>query len=361
VALRQLQHDAEVASFLFEHARDIILVIDADDGRIVDANRAAEQAYGYARSELLSLSVFDLRRDAVDDVIAQMRRAQEAGVLFETVHRRSDGTTFPVEISSRGETLGGRSYLFSILRDISDRKRLEHERESLLATTQRALAQRDDFLMLASHELRTPLNNVSMQLQRLLRLIERATPLEQLHAVAEAGLAECSRLGALIESLLEAQAEQDELVLELGDVSLTELVHDVVARLRPRADQAGSALVSDLVPVRGYWDRARLEQVLVSLLGNAIKFGRGKPIRIQVRTDGPHVHLEVVDQGTGIAPEDHDRIFKKFERAIPSHHGGLGLGLYLARRIVEAHAGTLAVESRIGEGSTFRVTLSRRV
>jgi len=361
VPLRQLQHDAEVASFLFEHARDIILVIDADDGRIVDANRAAEQAYGYARPELLSLSVFDLRIESISDVITQMRRAQEAGVLFETVHKRSDGSMFPVEISSRGETLGGRRYLFSILRDISDRKRLEHEREALLATTQRALAQRDDFLMIASHELRTPLNNVSMQLQRLVRLLERDTPREQLRGVAEAGLAECGRLGALIDALLDAQAAKDDLALELADVNLTELVHDVVARLRPRADQAGSALVTDLVPARGRWDRARIDQVLVSVVSNAIKFGRGMPIRIQVRTDGPRVHLEVIDQGIGIAPDDLGRIFDKYERAIPSHHGGLGLGLYLARRIIEAHAGTLEVESRVDAGSTFRMTLPRKV
>lgn len=355
-----MTHDREIASYLFEHARDIILVIDADDGRIVDANRAAELAYGYEREQLLALRVFDLRLSESPSVREQMRIADAQGILFETVHRRRDGSTFSVEVSSRGEAVtSGRRCLVSIIRDISDRKRMEHEREQLLATTQRALAQRDEFLVMASHELRTPLSIVSLQLQHLVRLLERATPREHLHASGLTALRQLGRLAGLIDTLFDAQLVTDRLVLQRSDVDLAVLVRTVVDRLRDRAEEARSDIIPDLGSVAGSWDAARIEQVVANLTLNAIKFGAGKPIRIATYADGDRAHLEVFDQGVGIDRADVARIFEKFERAHPSQYGGLGLGLYVAARIVHAHGGTIEVDSRADGGSVFRVTLPR--
>src|ERR1041385_8240501 len=149
--------EVELYAAFLQHVRDIILVIDLGTGRIVDANRAAELAYLYSLAELRELTIQDLRIDPPAEVVGQMKKADTSGILFEALHRRRDGTTFPVEISSKGQTIGEQRLLFSIVRDITERKRFEAERERLLETTQAALAIREDFLWVAAHELRTPL------------------------------------------------------------------------------------------------------------------------------------------------------------------------------------------------------------
>ncbi len=110
--------------------------------------------------------------------------------------------------------------------------------------------------------------------------------------------------------------------------------------------------------MRALLDRTRLEQIASNLVSNAVKYGRGRPISVRVRAEGARVRLEVEDRGIGIAPGDQERIFGRFERAVSSrNYAGLGLGLWIVRRIVEAHGGTIAVRSAPGEGSTFTMDL----
>lgn len=352
--------DAETDGLLFEQARDIILVIDAITGQIVRANGAAEAAYGYARDELRRLTVFDLRAPSLTPIADQMRQADQPGILFEALHRRKDGTVFPVEVSSRGEMHGDQRWLVSIIRDISERRRFEQEREDLLVATQRALSMRDDFLMIASHELRAPVANLSLQLQQLARLIDRGMPRAGLRIVGHSLHGEVGRLTSLIDALLDAHAARGQLALERGEVDLARLVDGVAGRLRGRADQAGSTMEVEVPSIRGNWDPLRIEQAVTNLVSNALKYGRGRPVSISARLDGPQVHLEVRDQGIGVATEDVRRIFDKFERAVPAHYGGLGLGLFITRQIVEAHRGEIAVDSVPGVGSTFRVMLPQQ-
>jgi len=352
------RHDDNLAAYLFEHARDIVLVLDADDGRVIDANAAAEHAYGYARAELLARTVFDLRGVEAGVVSQQMRIADAEGILFESVHQRRDGSRFPIEVSSRGATIGGRRLLLSVIRDITARKRLEAEREALVETTQRALALRDQFLVIASQELRAPVTNVSLQLQHLQRLVERgALDPQAVGTATTAALAEVSRLATLIGTLVDAQVVAGEIVLAREPVDLADLTREVVSRLRARPELGRSELVVEVPAVRGHWDRLRLDQVLTNLVLNALKYGCGRPVRVAATLQGPEVEVEVRDQGIGINPEDTARIFEKFERAVSPAYGGFGLGLYLARRLVEAHGGRICVDSRLGEGTAFRLTL----
>ncbi|MBA3542209.1 MAG: HAMP domain-containing histidine kinase [Deltaproteobacteria bacterium] len=352
--------DEPLARYLYEHARDIILVIDPDSGWIVEVNRAAELAYRYTRDELLALTIYNLRVDAAP-VLGQMRMANTDGLLFEAVHRRSDGTTFPVEVSSRGDTVERHRLLFSIIRDISERRQLEAERAELLTTTQHALALRDEFLQVASHELRTPVANVKLQLQQLRRLLDRDAPVERLRDGTDAALRELARLATLIDTLLDAQQvtnAQPAMVLELADVDLAELVRDVAERLHVQADQARSPVTVDVPSIHLRCDRLRIEQVLVNLVTNALKYGGGHPIEIRAMQDADAVRIEVCDHGIGVANEDAARIFDKFERAVPSgNYGGFGLGLYIARQLIEAHGGHIEIASEPAAGATFTIVI----
>ncbi|HLL54195.1 MAG TPA: HAMP domain-containing sensor histidine kinase, partial [Myxococcaceae bacterium] len=166
----------------------------------------------------------------------------------------------------------------------------------------------------------------------------------------------------LINNLLEVThltttSEQPALMRE--PLNLTELVREVCGRFAAQLESAECPLRLELQEdVVGSWDRLRLESVLVNLIGNAIKYGPRKPITLSLEAKGGVARLSVRDEGIGIAPTDQTRIFERFERAVSiRHYGGLGIGLWLVRRIVEAHGGRIEVRSVPEEGSTFTVEL----
>lgn len=337
---------AEHYRSLFEHARDIVLMIDADTAMILDANHAAELAYGYSRDELLQMRVYDLRLELVGYVGEQMRIADADGTMFEALHCRKDGTAFPVEVSSRGDTIDGQRVLFSIVRDISVRRELEEVRE--------------EFLVLASHELRTPVSNIGLRLQQLVRTAERGGGVERAVSDAKLALEELRRLSHLVDSLLDAQVAHGEVVLERALIDLGALVTCVVERHRGHAERLGCTLAVETNKVTGNWDRIRLEQIVTNLVTNALKYGAGKPVRVAVTGDATDARLVVQDEGIGLEQTDLDRIFEKFGRAAPpTSYGGLGLGLYIVRKLVEAHGGRIEVASSPGQGATFVVSLPR--
>jgi PAS domain S-box-containing protein len=349
-------HDPEIGTLFFEHARDIMLVLDAGTGQVIDANEAAIRAYGYTREELLQLTIFDLRADP-SAVPQQMAAAAAQGILFETTHRRKDGQTFDVEVNSRGHTQHGRALLLSVIRDTSLRKQQEAERRALIETTDRTLGSREEFLLVASHELRAPTTNVSLQLQHLSRLVER-TEQEVLIAPVRAALDEVLRLSSLMTSLIDAQhGTGGHIALAPAKLDLADCIREVAERLRPRADVAGSPITVELPALPGRWDPLRMAQVFTNLLANAIKFGRGAPIRVEGLAEDTRVVVRVHDQGIGIEHRDAERIFEKFERAVPANYGGLGLGLYITRQLILAHGGTISVASVPDTGSTFEVVL----
>jgi PAS domain S-box-containing protein len=331
---------------LFEHVRDIVLMIDADTGSIIDANHAAELAYQLTREQLVSRSIFDLRPEGDDRVERQMRVADANGTMFETVHMRADGTSFPVEVSSRGETIDGQRVLLSIIRDITSRRQLEELR--------------DEFLVLASHELRTPVSNIGLRLQQLVRTVERGGTTEQTLADSRMALDELRRLSHLVDTLLDAQVARGRIELEREELDLGALVRDVAQRQRGHADRIGSELTIETIPLYGRWDRARVEQIVTNLLTNALKYGAGKPVRVVVAADQADAVIEVHDRGIGLARRDLVRIFDKFERAAsPESYSGFGLGLYITRKLVDAHGGRIEVASEPGKGAMFRVRLPR--
>ena len=149
--------------------------------------------------------------------------------------------------------------------------------------------------------------------------------------------------------------------LARAEVDLARLVREALDRLRIgfAAARCDIQFHAD-GPTIGQWDHMRMEQVVLNLLTNAMKYGAGKPVHISVGLEKEFAVISVRDQGIGIAQEDHARIFDRFERAVPADHlGGLGLGLYVTKQIVLAHGGQIRVESELGKGATFTVVLPR--
>jgi len=244
---------------------------------------------------------------------------------------------------------------------------LSEEQGRLYRAEQEAVRRRDDFLSIAAHELKTPLTSLQLHIQGLQSQVRASTqrPLapEKLGAKLESAYSQTQRLGRLVNDLLDiSRIAQGQLHIKLEDVDLVALVRGQLERSREaltraecpaRMHIAASAIV-------GRWDAMRLEQVVGNLLANAMKYGAGKPVEVHLEQDDGKVRLKVRDFGIGIAKEDRERIFERFERAVSvRHYGGFGLGLWIVREIVQALGGAIDVESTPGQGSTFTVTLPR--
>ncbi|MRG94503.1 ATP-binding protein [Polyangium spumosum] len=233
----------------------------------------------------------------------------------------------------------------------------------LYREAQEAIRVRDEFFMIASHELRTPLTPLQLQLEALERSLRRAGLLnEHLTGRVERCSRQIFRLTRLVETLLDVtRITAGQLLIEPEVTDLCALVREVADRFAMEAHEAGSTIeLRACESLRGQWDPMRLDQVLSNLLENAVKYGCGRPIDVEVVEEDDVVRIAVTDRGLGIAPEACARIFERFERAVSlRHYGGLGLGLFIARQIVEAHGGTIEATSQPGAGSTFTVTLPR--
>jgi PAS domain S-box-containing protein len=257
-----------------------------------------------------------------------------------------------------GQTLAG---VVSSFFDITESKRATEDRERILQELAEAVRTRDEFLSVASHELKTPLTPLSLKLQALSRAAEAKTvQAERLAKDVEVMRRQVTRLSDLVGDLLDvSRISTGRLQFQLDEVDLSHVVREVVSQFEPRAVKAGCLLeLRAEAHVVGRWDRLRVEQVVVNLLSNAIKYGAGKPVYIRVESKDGWARLQVRDEGIGIAPEHLGRIFGKFERAVSErHYGGLGLGLYITRQVVEWLGGSVKVESHPGQGATFRVEL----
>ncbi len=218
---------------------------------------------------------------------------------------------------------------------------------------------RDEFLSIAGHELRTPLTPILLESQILSRLAQ-VPDIDKVRLRADKLWRNAERMGKLIDELLDvSRISGGRLRLFLQECDLRDVVEDVIGRAADEAARAETDIRLELGdPAPGLWDRTRIEQVTSNLVGNALKYGKGQPIDVFAGARDGCAVLVVRDRGIGISPEDQQRIFQRFERAVSSRHfGGLGLGLWIVRQIVDAHAGSIEVESRPGKGAEFIVAL----
>ncbi|MCE9672215.1 GAF domain-containing sensor histidine kinase [Myxococcus stipitatus] len=311
----------------------------------------------------------------VDD--AWLRRYSVSEAHYQAMREVGFHCFLAVPLVARRRTLGVLTFLavkpsrcydakdLELARDLARRASLLVDNARLYREARRSVRLRDEFLAVASHELKTPLTPLQLRLQLLRRHTrEGATslPTRRVAAQLEVVQRQVDKLTALVDGLLDvSRLSSGRLVLERERMDLEALAREVIDQLQLPASRAGCRVtLASRGDVSGEWDRKRLGQVLFHLLTNALKYGAGGPVRVRLRGEAKRVRLCVEDRGIGIAPEYQSHIFERFGRAVSErNYGGLGLGLYITRQVVEAHGGQVHVHSEPGEGSTFEVLLPR--
>jgi PAS domain S-box-containing protein len=365
---------------LIEHAPDAILQVDPA-GRIVLANSTAVFMFGYTHEELLGSGVDLLVPEAHRAAHPGHRKSFAAagitrpmGQGLDLRARRKDGTEFPVEISLSPVKTEQGVFITAVVRDVTERKRIEAQVRLLEKSYLRELETRkqeadrlnrlkSDFLASVSHELRTPLHTI-IGFSELLDE-ESSGPLndEQKRFVGHVRR-DSEHLLALINDVLDlSRIEAGGLQLHSEVLELPGLISEVVKAIKPIAEAKGvSLLLASNADIKVSADSLRIRQVLYNLLTNAIKFTPGGgTISVGTRiTDAQAVEVTVADTGIGIAHDQQGQIFQRFYQVGVTTQGvreGTGLGLAICKQLVEMHGGKIWVESQPGEGSQFHFTL----
>ncbi|WP_448206832.1 PAS domain S-box protein [Azospirillum sp. sgz302134] len=356
---------------IVDTAADAILTVD-DSGMVHSFNRAAEEMFGIPASEIRWQKIdrllpapdggpsMDLLRAVLPD-----GAAPAVGKGHDIVAMRADGTRFPAELSVSAIEGGGRRMFTGIIRDITERKRIEQELIRAKEAAESADKAKSAFLQIMSHELRTPLNAVigfSQVIEmRLLGAAEVDRYTEYATSIRQSG----EHLLGIIDDILDiTKIEAGNLDLTDGPVDLTDLVGQGLNLVAIQAGKRGVAVSIDLpdgMPML-WGDAQRLRQVLVNLLSNAVKFSKaGDTVTVGARQDGEGgAALFVRDTGIGMAPEDIPKAltpFTQVDQSMTRGYEGTGLGLPISKRLVEAHGGALHIDSAPGQGTTVTVRL----
>jgi signal transduction histidine kinase len=247
-----------------------------------------------------------------------------------------------------------------LIQDVTEPVLARRRKERMTEELQAAVRARDEFLSLASHELRTPLTGMKLRLEIARRSLQRGGATEGLLGYLEQSGQGLTRLTRLVEDMLDiSRIQSGKLQLRLERVDLAALVRETVERFAPQLAEAAIAYrVEAPAAVELEVDRFRIEQVLLNLLTNAIRYAPGAPLQVSVLTAPSSATLVFEDSGPGIAREHHARVFERYERLNPGDHGGgLGLGLFIAQEIVRAHGGHIHLDSEPGRGTRFAIEL----
>ena len=396
--MREIYESEARFSEIVGSAMDAIVVFDAD-GVISLFNAAAERMFCTSADAAISANVTRFfpeaaRRETLERICqlssGASPRSEElcateappAEHVLSFTGLRDTGEQFPIEATASCLDVRGKRTYTLIVRDISERRRAEQalkeqadtlakamtelkalndelgERQSEL---ERAMAARSRFYASMSHELRTPINAVLGYSTLLLENIYGPLNEKQAEGISRTHKA-AKHLLELVNDVLDlSKIEAGKIDLRLQPVQFPLLIEDLFVTVRPLADQYGSplALQHEGDPLKIVSDPRRVRQILLNLLSNAIKFGRGKPIQVHSKPAGDGgIVVEVRDEGEGIAPADLEKIFDEFVQLGKTQlTEGTGLGLPISRRLAEMLQGSLDVESEVGTGSVFRLTL----
>ncbi len=376
LANEQLRQSQEIYRQMFELNQAVKLLIDPDDGALVDANSAAAEFYGYPLETLKQMKISDLNvmsKSQIADAMQQTVSNTKGYWIFR--HRIASGDIRDVEVYSSRLNFRGKEMLHSIIHDITERKQAEeklrqsNERISLAnAELARATRLKDEFLANMSHELRTPLNSILGLSEALQEEVYGSLTDKQrrsLSTIEQSG----QHLLELINDVLDlSKVESGRMELQLTVTSVQNLCSSSLTFVKQQAHHKHLKLshhINDPI-TEVVVDERRLRQVLINLLSNAVKFTPdGGEVRLEVDHNEANetVQFSVIDTGIGIEPDNMEQLFRPFvqlDSALSRRYAGTGLGLALVRRITELHGGSVTLESTVGEGSCFTITLPWR-
>lgn len=358
-AEEQLRKSEERFRLMVSTVRDYAIFMLTPEGNIASWNEGAKRFKGYDENEIIGkhFSTFYTKADTDrKHPEYELRKATEEGRYEEEGWRvRKDGSQFWANVvitrvdNSHGELMG----FVKVTRDLTERKRAEEELRNAYGALERrvqertleleqALKSRDEFLSIASHELKTPLTSLRLQLQLSSKRIEKEASelpiLKDLSKSLNVGVRQVSSLTHLVNDLLDiSRIQTNNFELAPESFNLSELVDEIMIRFKEQLDHARCHLALHLDPdLTGSWDRYRLEQVIVNLISNAIRYAPQTRITVSTVGKKDQAILSVADEGPGVEADKIERIFHRFERGANSQHvGGLGLGLYITKKIVE--------------------------
>ncbi len=387
----KLEQSEDIYRLLVENVQDYAIFMLDSKGRVATWNRGAEYNKGYKESEILGrhFSIFYPEEEvAIGKPDEELKMAIRDGRYEEEGWRvRKDGTRFwghilIAPVYGSNHTLMG---FAKVTRNLTERKeaetalrkaylemedRVQQRTEELTQTLNKlenALAVRDRFFSVASHELKTPLTNLKLQIQlrkkKLLKDDYVNLTSKDLLEFCEEDERQIDRLVFLVENMLDiSKIQSGHFQLHLEDFEINEMLKDVINRLTPILSATRNpCFFHGEKPIFGRWDKFRLEQAVVNLLTNASKYAPNTPIIVSTRLDAGMVCICVKDSGPGIPKSQQEKVFHAFKRAYKDNDvAGLGLGLHIVKRIIEAHGGCVLLESEVGKGSTFTLELPLR-
>jgi len=328
----------------------------------LNINDALSKVNGVSKEDTIGKTLRDLFPDAADQQGAIIDKVFETREHFQTELTIPKPTNpsemghwvlgfYPIVIQDKVDSVGG--YIL----EITEQRKVEAE-------LKKALEIRDDFLSIASHELRTPLTSLRIWIQSLQYQIKdngKDIDPKKLQEFFTRAFRQTNKLNRLIDDMLDISRIQTGILgIEKEEFDLKDLILESKARFDESFLKETGCVIRllEISSVRGSWDKMRIEQVVSNLLTNALRYGNKKEVTMSLTQEDDMVTITVEDRGIGIAPEDIERIFERFERiGNVNESSGLGLGLFISRQIVLAHGGTISVDSEISKGSAFKVCL----
>jgi PAS domain S-box-containing protein len=370
---RKAEHELEISEVryrrLFETAHDGILILDAGTAKVLDVNRFMVELLGYPRDHFMGKELWEIGvfKDAQCSKSAMATLQKVGRIRYEDLPlEHKDGRHIPVEFVSNVYREGRLGVIQCNIRDITERKRVEQELAKAKEAAEAANRSKSEFLANMSHEIRTPMSAILGFAARLLNDNQDET-----------GRAECVNiiqrnalhLLELINEILDlSKIEALQMKVERIDCNIPELLSEVISLMRPRALEKGLAFGISFdgpIPRIIQTDPTRLRQIIVNLLGNAVKFTKTGKIDTRVRDEGAGgtsimLRIDVIDSGIGMTPEVLARLFQPFtqgDESITRKFGGTGLGLTISRRLAKLLNGDISVTSEVGIGTTFSVKI----
>ncbi len=354
---------------IFNEVNDAIFVHDIDTGAILDVNESMCETFGYSRHEAMALTIGAISSDqkpyTQQDALELIKKTEpQSPQVFEWKAKHKDGHTFWIEVNLKRAEIMGRERVLAVVRDITERKRAEHKLQQAKKRAEAANEAKSQFLANMSHEIRTPMNAII----GFGDILADENLTDQQKECVETIRVSSKVLLQVIDDVLDfSKIEAGELDVEIVKCSLKQLVGSVEDMMRIEADEKNLQLEvrhgSDL-PATIRTDPERLQQCLINLVNNAIKFTERGHVHVNIslvdRNGEPFVRFDVEDTGIGIPLEKRQEIFTSFTQADGSNsrkYGGTGLGLAISRQLAELLGGELTLTSQEGRGSVFSLLI----